>query len=302
VVRFDGAVGGVHEHEAAGAVGVLGHAAGVAGLAEQRRLLVASNAGDLDSVEPRRAAHFAVHLARGANLGQHRPRHAEAFEQLIIPFAGADVQEQRPRSVRGVREMEPAGGELVDQPAVDRPASEPAGLGRVARAGHMIENPGDLGGAEIRIEPQAGLEADQRFAPLSTELVADAGGAAVLPDDRRVNRHAGRAIPDDHGLALVGDADRRHVGRLELGGSQRFLGHGQLRRPDLLRIVLDPTGLGKRLAKLPLGQGHDVARLGEHNGAGRSRALIEGQDIFHGQRYSTPIDEMPCGRHVYRLV
>ena len=36
---------GVHEREAAGAVGVLGHAGAEAGLAEQRRLLVAGDAG-----------------------------------------------------------------------------------------------------------------------------------------------------------------------------------------------------------------------------------------------------------------
>ena len=38
-------VAGVHQHEAAGAVGVLGHARREAGLAEQRRLLVAGDAG-----------------------------------------------------------------------------------------------------------------------------------------------------------------------------------------------------------------------------------------------------------------
>ena len=53
VARFDGAVGRVHEHEAAGAVGVLGHAAREAGLAEQGRLLIAGDAGDLDSVRAR---------------------------------------------------------------------------------------------------------------------------------------------------------------------------------------------------------------------------------------------------------
>ena len=42
-------VADVHEHEAAGAVGVLGHARLEAGLAEQRRLLVAGDAGHRDA-------------------------------------------------------------------------------------------------------------------------------------------------------------------------------------------------------------------------------------------------------------
>ena len=38
--------------------------------------------------------------------------------------------------------------------------------------------------------------------------LAEVGGAAVLPDDRVVDRLAGLAVPDDRRLALVGDADR----------------------------------------------------------------------------------------------
>ncbi len=42
------------------------------------------------------------------------------------------------------------------------------------------------------------------------ERVGPGRGAAVLPDDRPVQRLAGPAVPGDHGLALVGDADRRN--------------------------------------------------------------------------------------------
>ena len=85
----------------------------------------------------------------------------------------------------------------------------------VARAGDVVENPGDLRGAEIGIEQQPGLRLDHRLAAVGAELVADAGRAAILPDDRAVDRLAGRAVPDDDRLALVGDADGGDVGRLQ---------------------------------------------------------------------------------------
>jgi hypothetical protein len=47
---------GVHQHEAAGAVGVLGQPGLEAGLAEQRALLVAGDAGDRDRRAEQRAS------------------------------------------------------------------------------------------------------------------------------------------------------------------------------------------------------------------------------------------------------
>ena len=51
VLGLNGLGAGVEQHEAAGAVGVLGFAGAEAGLAEERRLLVAQVAGDGDAVQ-----------------------------------------------------------------------------------------------------------------------------------------------------------------------------------------------------------------------------------------------------------
>ena len=72
----------VHQHERAGAVGVLGHARLEAGLAEQRRLLVAGDAAHGDAVGCRAEA-----AARRSHLGQARHRHAEEVAQLGGPRA-----------------------------------------------------------------------------------------------------------------------------------------------------------------------------------------------------------------------
>jgi len=66
---------GVHQHEAAGAIGVLGHAGREAGLAEQRALLVAGHAADRQSAAPSKPALGSPKSrARGLHLGQQAAR------------------------------------------------------------------------------------------------------------------------------------------------------------------------------------------------------------------------------------
>ena len=79
------------QHEAAGAVGVLGHAGLEAGLAEERGLLVAGDAGDRDRRAEQTRLGLAIDLARRAHLRQHRARHAEELQQLVVPSPAVDV-------------------------------------------------------------------------------------------------------------------------------------------------------------------------------------------------------------------
>ena len=58
--------------------------------------------------------------------------------------------------------------------------------------------------------------------PASLQLVAAVGGAAVLPDERAVQRLAGLGVPDADGLALVGDADRRQLAAATPGVVERL--------------------------------------------------------------------------------
>ena len=130
-----------------------------------------------------------------------------------------------------------------------------------------------------------------------------------------MDRLARGAVPHDHRLALVRDAERSDVRRFQLGQLQGLHRHRELRRPDFVGVVLDPTGRGKKLLEFPLSQRNDFAVRVEDNRAGRSRSLIEGQNIGHGGAcrmrerrvaidarspdqtfYSIPIDDMPCGK------
>src|SRR3569832_700467 len=70
----------------------------------------------------------------------------------------------------------------------------------------------------------------------------------ALPHDRVVDGLAGLAIPQDRGLALARDADRRD--RLRIDSFQRLAERVEDRAPDVFRIVLDPAGLRIDLTKL----------------------------------------------------
>ena len=74
-------------------------------------------------------------------------------------------------------------GQPPQQPGVDGAEGEPAGLGGGARAVHVVEQPGQLGGGEIGVEQQAGAFGDQRLVAGGAQRGAGGGGAAVLPDD-----------------------------------------------------------------------------------------------------------------------
>ena len=110
-----------------------------------------------------------------------------------------------------------AAGQAPEQEAVDGAEGELAALGGGARARRVVEQPGDLGGGEIGVDDEAGRRRDRGSCALGLQPRATLGGAPVLPDDRVGDRLAGLALPDDRGLALVGDADRRQILRFAGG-------------------------------------------------------------------------------------
>ena len=87
-------------------------------------------------------------------------------------------------------------------------------------------------------------------------------------------------VPDHGGLALIGDANGRHFGRLDALRFQDFTGHAHLAAPYLHGIMLDPAGGRVMLPELFLGDAHNLGVSIEEDGAAASGALIERQDVF----------------------
>jgi hypothetical protein len=73
-------VAGVHQHEAACAVGVFHHARSKAGLAKEGALLVSSNAANRDGCTQHIRADLSIQRAGGPDAGQQRGGDAERFQ------------------------------------------------------------------------------------------------------------------------------------------------------------------------------------------------------------------------------
>ena len=136
---------GVHQHEAARAVGAFGHAGLEAGLAEQGALLVAGHAANGDFAAQHLGAGLAKVGGRWQHLGQQAARNVQRGQQFIVPLIGVDVEQHGAAGIADVGGVAPALGQLPDQPAVHRAKSQIASLGGGAGAGHVVQQPLQLG-------------------------------------------------------------------------------------------------------------------------------------------------------------
>ncbi|MNH06927.1 hypothetical protein D3C79_663070 [compost metagenome] len=272
--RFDRLVAGVHQQEAAGAVGVLGLAGLHAHLAEQRGLLVASDTGNGDT-----ALGAAVDFRGAAHFGQHLPRDVQHLEHLLVPLKGVDVEEHGARGVGVVGDVHLAAGEFPDQPAVDGTEQQIAALGALTSAFDIVEDPLELGAGEVRVGDQAGGFADVVLQAVTLELFADLGAAPALPDDGVVHRTTGFLVPHHGGFTLVGDTDGGYLVVAQACLGQGF-DHGRaLGGEDFHRVVLDPAGLWVMLCEFALRGANHVGITVENDGPRTGRALVQGNDV-----------------------
>ena len=107
--------------------------------------------------------------------------------------------------------MHPSAGQLPDQPAVYRAKSQFAFFGAGTHPGYFVEQPLQLGARKVGVQDQPGFLLDQFCVALLLERITAARGSPVLPDDGVGDRLAGLAVPQQRGLALVGDADGKNL-------------------------------------------------------------------------------------------
>ena len=78
------------------------------------------------------------------------------LEQVIRPVEPVDVEEHGARGVAVVGHVAAAAGEPPDQEAVDGPGPQASLAQQIVGAGPVREQPLELGGAEVRVEPEPG--------------------------------------------------------------------------------------------------------------------------------------------------
>jgi hypothetical protein len=197
----------VEQDEASGAVGALRHPGAVAGLPEERRLLVARDAGDRDVAAE--LGRRAIGFGRARDLRQRPWVDSEQPAEVGVPGEAVDVEQHGARGVREVGHVPP--GELEDEPRVDRPEYG------AARLRHVLQQPLDLRRGEVGIDDEPRPRANERLVARLAQLVAPSSRSPVLPDERVVNGLARSGVPRDDGLALVGDPDRGEIGPADPG-------------------------------------------------------------------------------------
>ncbi len=247
-------------------------------LAERGGLLISGTAGQGNRLAEPLSRGFAVALAGGSHLGQHRSRYVEQPQQLVVPIERVDVEQQRAAGVAIVGQVQLAAAQTPQEPGIDGAEQDLALRGSRAQPGQRVEQVLDLGAREIGVEHQPGPLAKQRFVSVGLELLANAGTHPALPDNGVGHGPAAGPLPENGRLALVGHADGRDVAWGQPGPIERLPGDVQLRSPDHLGIVLDLPRRGQDLGKLFLRRGHGPAVAAKHDGPTGSRALIESQD------------------------
>src|SRR5690606_24466542 len=138
----------IGEDERARAIRRLGVSEAQAALPDRRRLLVAREPAD----RYRRAEQRGRAEAPGAvdNLRQSRDGNAEQFAEPLVPATVGKRKEQRAAGVARIGDVRSC--QLENQPAFDRPKSQPARARSFSHRRLMIEQPAHLGRREIGIK------------------------------------------------------------------------------------------------------------------------------------------------------
>src|SRR5438874_4881484 len=138
-----------------------------------------------------------------------------------------------------------ASGEIPNQEAINCAGKQVAGFGLRVRSGNLVQNPANFQTAEVSGKRKAGFPAIAILSAIGCEFGDHRRDACVLPDYCVVNSCGGLLIPDDCGLALVGDADPGEIAWAEASSFHGCMNDALGSPPDFRGIMFDPAGLGK---------------------------------------------------------
>ena len=195
---------------------------------------------------------LAVDLARRAHLGQHRPRHVEELQQLVVPVERVDVEQQRAAGVADVGDVLRAAGQPPDQEGVDVPNRISPRSARARRPSDRVEQVLDLRAGEVRVDDEA-RSCSRNSASWPSALRRSQIGArdAALPDDGV--RHGLPVLRSQSTVVsrwLVTPIAAMSAGsRLRAG--ERLASPSRAATPDRLGIVLDVARRRERSAGTP---------------------------------------------------
>ena len=161
-----------------------------------------------------------------------------------------------------------------------------------ARAGDAIQQPLQLRAGEVGVGYEPGAVADHIAQTVRLQALHQRRGAAALPYDGVRERPSAVALPEQRGLALIGDADGLDVRSGDARARNGLLQRVHLTFIDGLRVVFHPAGLGIDLRKFDALRGDGPRRFVEYDGARAGGALIQSDDVLHAASSLGKLDEM----------
>ena len=176
--------------------------------------------------------------------------------------------------------MNLAPGQLPDEPGFDGTEQQLSCFCLFPGTWHVLQDPAELGAAEVGIDQQAGLLPNHFLTASGLQLIAKLCRPPALPHDGVIDRHARFLIPDHGGFPLVGNADGLDICIGTVNFQQRLLGHPHLGRPDLHGIVFHPAVARINLREFLLGHADHLALLIVNNTSRARGALIQRHHVL----------------------
>ena len=171
--------------------------------------------------------------------------------------------------------------QLPDQECIDRTKQQLSRLGPIPRTVHIVEDPFQLGPRKIGVQQQPRPGREHLLVSGLFQRGTRFRCPPVLPDNGVVDLLAGVLLPNHHCLALIGDADPGNA----VGADARLFDGRPAdrggRRPQIRRIMLDPTGRRIMLRKLLLSRSHNLHLPVEQNSPAGCGALVDGHNMGH---------------------
>ena len=172
--------------------------------------------------------------ARWDEPGQHRARHVEERQQLVVPSRVVEVEEHRARGVRDVGDVLAAVSFHTSQESTVPKARSPAAPRRASSHSSFVA------------EKYGSVTSPVRSRISSAGSSRSAQRAPALPDDRAVRSADRFARSHTHGrLALVRDPDRGELARADPRSRERVPGRVEHRRQISSGSCSTSPGAGK---------------------------------------------------------
>ena len=198
-------------------------------------------------------------------------------------------------------------GKLPDQPGIHRAEKKFAPLRRFSGSVHIIQDPFYLRCGKICVRDQAGFFLNLFTETVPVQFFDHIRGPAALPHNGGIYGIAGPLIPYNRRLSLIRDPNSRDIAGIRPDLAHGFYGHRHLGRPDLVRIVLHPTGMRIILGEFFLRKAADISLFVKEDAAGTCGTLIQCHDILSHNMY-LPLSflgyirlnqDLLCGKNIF---